>query len=102
MATVKNIGVNNYCDKLNTGSSDMKAMINTLRNEAKRAYGVDNPLYAKNEQHLTELADMIDWKLQLLLKTCPFDWKGADKDVETTVSVGPEGKRDFSGGYIGG
>jgi hypothetical protein len=46
---------------------------------------------------------MIEWKLQILMKSCPFEWKGADKDIES-VSVGRADTTgpDFSGGYIGG
>jgi hypothetical protein len=48
---------------------------------------------------------MIDWKLQLLMKACPFEWKGGGKDIERDVSVESVKKQpdiDFSGGYVGG
>jgi hypothetical protein len=105
MATVKNIKINNYCDAVNEELASMKMKIDTLREDVIKAYGAENELARSHEQHLLELAAMIEWKLQLLMKSCPFDWKGADKNVETAVSVGPEGKpleTDFSGGYLGG
>jgi hypothetical protein len=101
---VKNIKVNDYCDSVNNELASMKARIHELSEEVKRAYGADNELARAHGRHLCELADMIDWKLQLLMKSCPFDWKGGDKDIDY-VSVGPAEKTtgpDFSGGYIGG
>jgi len=105
MAVAKNIKINTYCDTVSTELSGMKRSIHKLRDEAKKTYGADSEEFRKYEQHLCELADMIDWKLQLVMKACPFDWQGADKDIESVVSVGPGEKApeiDFSGGYVGG
>ncbi len=105
MATVKGINVKGYCDAMDTELAGMKDRINALREDAKRTYGADSELFHTHERHLVELADFIDWKLQILMKACPFDWQGADKDIESTVSVGPAEKTpgtDFSGGYLGG
>jgi hypothetical protein len=50
------------------------------------------------------MAEYIEWKLQVLEKGTPFDWKTAGRSVESDVSVrSPENKGpDFSGGYLGG
>jgi hypothetical protein len=105
MATAKNIKVNSYCDTVTHELSEMKEGIDILREEAKKTYGAESMQYRTYERHLCELADMIDWKFQLLMKACPFDWKGGGKDIESDVSVESLGKLpeiDFSGGYIGG
>lgn len=105
MATVKDINVKGYCDAVNTELAGMKERIRALREDVKRAYGPDSELVRTHERHLVELADMIEWKLQILMKACPFEWKGQDEGVESIVSVGPAEKApatDFSGGYIGG
>ncbi len=105
MATIKDVSVNNYCDAVSNELAAMKAKINELREDVKRVYGAGNELTLTHERHLCELEDFIDWKLQILMKVCPMDWKGLDKDIETTVSVEPVEKMpeaDFSGGYIGG
>ena len=105
MATAKEITITNYCDAVNSELVGMKSRLDVLREGVKKAYGVGNELTRAHERHLCELADMIEWKLKILMKACPFDWKGADKDVESTVSVGPAGKTsefDASGGYLGG
>lgn len=106
MATViKNIKINNYCDTVSNEFSEMKEGIHIIREEAKKTYGVESVEFQKYDAHLCELADMIDWKLQLLMKACPFDWKGTGAEVEGDVQVESVGKFpeiDFSGGYIGG
>lgn len=105
MATVKDVNVRGYCDAVNKGLGEMKERIFALREDGKKTYGEESELFQVHERHLLELAEMIDWKLQILMKACPFDWKGRDKDYESAVSVGPAdkaGASDFSGGYLGG
>src|SRR5512146_1444156 len=104
MATAKNIKLYGYCDDVNKELASMKARLHELQEEVKTVYGADNELALAHGRHLCELADMIEWKLQILMKACPFEWKGADKDIES-VSVGPAEATtgpDFSGGSIGG
>ncbi len=105
MATVKNIKVNGYCDEVNNELTAMKKSIHLLREDARNTYGTESEQFLAFDRHLCELADMIDWKLQLLIKACPFDWKGMESDIESVVSVGPveaSPEGEFSGGYIGG
>ena len=105
MATAKNIKVNSFCDTVTRELSEMKEGIHIIREEAKKAYGVESEEFRRYDVHLCELADMIDWKLQLVMKSCPFDWKGGGKDIESDVQVEALGELpeiDFSGGYIGG
>jgi hypothetical protein len=105
MATIMNAKVNGYCDALNAELVGMKTRIEVLREDAKRTYGPDNELTRTHERHLAELADTIEWKLRILMKACPFEWKGGDKGIESTPSVAQVERTtgpDFSGGYIGG
>ena len=104
MATVKDKKVYDYCDAVNNELASMKMRIHELQDDVKKIYGPDNELARAHGRHLCELADMIEWKLQILMKACPFEWKGGDKDIEsvsvgqTEATTGP----DFSGGYVGG
>jgi len=105
MASAKNININSFCDTVTRELSEMKEGIHIIREEAKRAYGEDSMRFRSYDTHLCELADMIEWKLQLLLKACPFEWKGVGNDVERDVQVETLTTLpniDFSGGYIGG
>lgn len=105
MAMVKDINVKGFCDTVYTELSGMKERILAMRDDLARTYGAESELFGTYERHLCELADQIDWKLQILSHACPFDWKGSATGVESIVSVRqPEnvGETDFSGGYIGG
>lgn len=95
-----------YCDEVYTELSGMKDRIMKMQDSLKRVYGTESELAGKFERHLCELADQIDWKLQILSHACPFDWKGSEAPEydENSVSVGPADVQipDFSGGYVGG
>ncbi len=105
MATVKNIKINSFFDTVTRELSEMKEGIHIIREEAKKTYGAESEEFRRYDVHLCELADMIDWKLQLVMKASPFDWKGTGMDIESDVQVESLGKFpdiDFSGGYVGG
>jgi hypothetical protein len=74
--------------------------------EIKHVEGFDNKVAATHDRHLKELIEAIDWKLEILTKVCPYEWRGMSEDFESTVSVevgGSTPKQDpISGGYIGG
>jgi hypothetical protein len=55
-------------------------------------------------RHLSELADQIDWKLQILAHSCPVDWKGsADyEEIAEVSTLEKSGDVEFSPGYVGG
>ena len=102
---IKNKDVKSFCDEVYTELEGMKMKIVAMNEELSMAYGDDSEPNHMFKRHLGELADQIEWKLQILSHACPYDWKGSKGDVENTVSVrqqetveGP----DFSGGYVGG
>jgi hypothetical protein len=104
MATVKDIN-KDFCDDVFTELSGMKKRIMDMRDNLARTFGAEGDLFGKYERHLCELADQIEWKLQILSHACPYDWKGSAEYAENIVSVGPAEKApetDFSGGYLGG
>jgi hypothetical protein len=105
MATVNDIKLRNYCDVINNELSGMKNRIDAMKEGLARTYGAESTEYDVHSRHLSELGEFIEWKLQILMKVCPFDWKGLDKDIETTVSVSSPDKStgpEISGGYLGG
>ena len=102
---IKKSGVKSFCDEVYTELEGMRMKILTMGHELSMAYGDDSEPNHMFKRHLSELADQIEWKLQILSHACPYDWKGSKEEVESTVSVrqqetteGP----DFSGGYVGG
>lgn len=106
MATaLNNMKTKAFCDEVYAELAGMKKRLADMRARLEAAYGVDTDIYDKFDRHLCELADQIEWKLQILSHACPFDWKGSVEYGESIVSVGqPETASgpDFSGGYIGG
>ncbi|HUI45056.1 MAG TPA: hypothetical protein VL122_03555 [Nitrospirota bacterium] len=106
MATANVLNEKGYLLEVYRELEDIKERINRLRKDLAATYGREGTVFMTHERHLLEIADYIDWKLQILEKGTGFDWKAAgEKDVESIVSVrspelgtGP----DFSGGYVGG
>lgn len=105
MGTVKDIKKNEYCDEVLNELAFMIQNVNELRVMLEKAYGKESDVFRIHDRHLVELAEHIDWKLQILATACPFDWKGLGPDVQSEVSVRePEmaAGRDISSGYLGG
>jgi len=105
MANVKDIKINGYCDEVSEKLTSIKESIHLLQEDAKKVYGEGSERSKIYGRHLCELADIVDWKLQLLMKACPFEWKGTDREFDRIASVASSdeiAKSEFSGGYIGG
>ena len=102
MATSRTIEQKGYCDEILEELALMIETVNDLRDEAGRVYGKDSAVFRTHDKHLGELAEYLDWKLQLLTTACPFEWKGIT-GVESVVSVRqPEAGPEISGGLLGG
>jgi hypothetical protein len=103
MANVKDIKIG-ICDEVYTELEGMKERLETLKEKFQRAYPVEDKLSGLYNRHLHELAEQIEWRLQILSHACPHDWKGSADYEENTVSVEPQKtfETDFSGGYVGG
>jgi hypothetical protein len=105
MGTAKDIKKNEYCDEVLAELAYMIQNVHDMRAMLGSAYDRDSEVFKVHDRHLAELADLIDWKLQILTTACPFDWKGLGPDVQSEVSVRqPElsAVRDTAGGYLGG
>ncbi len=105
MATVKLISEKDYLKEVFSELEAIKIKVLALRKDLAETSGRTGRLFMEHDRHLLEMAEYIDWKLQVLEKGTPFDWKTAGTMVESDVSVSPpenaEGP-DFSGGYLGG
>jgi hypothetical protein len=75
-----------------------------MSGDITQTYGEGTAPFTTFQRHLKELAEQIEWKLQILSHACPFEWEGSREKVESIVSVQPEVPKgpDFSGGYVGG
>ena len=104
MATAKDIRKNEYCDEVLSELAFMIQNIQDLKVHAGATLGQDTDLAKAHERHLTEAAEHLDWKLQILTSACPFDWKGLGEGVQDVVSVRQPDATDpdLAGGYGGG
>jgi len=105
MATAKEIKEMAYLEEVYKALEGIKMRISVLREDLARTHGRDSMIFMAHDRHLLEMADYIEWKLQVLEKGTGFDWKTVRQSIESDVSVrqventpGP----DFSGGYLGG
>lgn len=108
MATANEVKEKAYFEDVFRELEGIKMRLFVLREELARTYGIDSPILLAHDRHLVEMAEYIDWKIQILEKGTSFDWKtakGGRLNIQSDVSVqtlegvaGPE----FSGGYVGG
>lgn len=105
MASVLNMKESKgFCDEVYSQLADMKEKILKLRDRSAAASSGKELAGGMFGRHLGELADQIDWKLQILAHSCPLDWKGsADFAEEAQVNATEKfGDIEFSPGYVGG
>jgi hypothetical protein len=108
MATAREIKEKVYFDEVYNVLEGIKMRLYLLREELAKTYGKDSKLLLAHDRHLLEMAEYIDWKIQVREKGTSFDWKtakGSNTEVESDVSVFETDNRkgpDFSGGYVGG
>jgi hypothetical protein len=105
MATARVINEKEYLKEVYSELEAIKNKVLALRSDLTSITGREGTMFREHDRHLLELAEYIDWKLQVLEKGTPFDWKAAGAAVESEVSVRPPeltSGPDFSGGYLGG
>lgn len=86
MATVKNIGFNNYCDRMYRELSDMRTRLSGFVNEIEHMKGKEKVSLQSHVAHFQDLIRAVDWKLEILTRVCPYEWSGYG-DVEKTASI---------------
>lgn len=105
MASLMNVKESKgFCDEVYTLLADMKEKIIELKGRSvaeSPGKDIEGGMFGR---HLGELADQIDWKLQILSHSCPVDWKGSADYAETAQVNTTEKSEDieFSPGYVGG
>lgn len=105
MTAAKAITEKEYLKEVFSELEAVKDRVLALRKDLAQVTSGGRTIYAAHDRHLLELAEYIDWKLQVLEKGTGFDWKAAGMSVESDVSVSAPEKSsgpDISGGYLGG
>ncbi|MBF0506547.1 MAG: hypothetical protein HQL09_06910 [Nitrospirae bacterium] len=107
MASGRSIGnIRSYCDVIFDELTDMKSRVLGLVRDIELMQGHDKELVISHVRHLNDIANTIDWKLEILTKVCPTDWMRYAAGAES-VSVKVPGKAEFdkdftSAGDFGG
>ncbi len=106
MASVLNVKESKeFCDEVYTQLEDIREKIIKLRNRSSAGGLTSDIDGGKFVRQLTELADIIDWKLQILSHSCSYDWRGAsgyEGDAQVDEMDRASDSDNFSAGYIGG
>ncbi len=107
MATIMDVkGTKAFCDEVYTKLTGMKKTLTDLQTKTKMiGPESDNEVVETFRRHLCEIAEEIDWKLQILAHSCPYNWQGSE-EFEDTVKVSVTDRSpeidEVSGGYLGG
>jgi hypothetical protein len=105
MASVMNMKESKgFCDEVYAQLTDMREKLIKLQSHSTAKSPGDDLGGGLFGRHLRDLADQIEWKLQILAHSCPVDWKGS-ADFEETAQVSEKEKSkdlEFSPGYVGG
>ncbi len=87
MASKRNIKITSYCDSLFDELTEMKARALDLAECVELMQGEEKETLKSHVTHLRDIANVIDWKLEILTKVCPADWTKYSKGAEDVVSV---------------
>lgn len=105
MASLMNVKESKgFCDEVYTRLTDMKKQLIELRDRSvakSPGIGIEGGMFGR---HLGELADQIDWKLQILSHSCTIDWKGSAEyeEIAEVNTMVKSADAEFSPGYLGG
>ncbi len=106
MASVMNVKESKeFCNEVYTQLEGIREKIIKLRNRSSVGGPTSDIDGGKFARQLTELADILDWKLQILSHSCSYGWKGAsdyEGDAQVDEMDRASDSDNFSGGYIGG
>jgi hypothetical protein len=104
MASARNIGMRSYCDSVFDELMDAKSRILGLAECIGQMQGPEKEILKPHIRHLEDIANTIDWKLEILTKVCPADWTRYSKGAESVSVKVPENfdKEFAAGGDVGG
>ena len=105
MATAKDIRVGDYCTRVYAELSGMRWKLLNFVQEIEEMSGPEKEMLQTHISHFQDIIDAIDWKLEIIGRVCPYEWKGP-VEVETRASVQlqeePVKEEAVAGGYLGG
>jgi hypothetical protein len=91
-----------FCDDVFTQLSDIKQKILALEKRSSAGGMLNDIDGGKFVRQLAELADQIDWRLQILAHSCSHNWAGSVEYEGAEVDAARVKDVEFSPGYLGG
>ncbi len=103
MATARNIDYGKICEDLYAELDTMKNRISLLVEKIDMLGPELRERFRPVVRHLGEIINIIEWKMEIFTKVCPFDLSGYHREVESGSSIPLlEKTEEFSSGYVGG
>ena len=106
MPKARSFHLKNYCERVFADLILMKSKLQSHVRELERMSGAEKDLLHGHIAHFRDIMDTIDWKLELLMKACPYEWTPYSYDIEYRAAVPlqkePIEKEPVAGGYVGG
>jgi hypothetical protein len=106
MAEVRNVQAKTYCENVFADLTLMKSRLNMRIRELERMRGPVKNTLGWQITHFRDIIKTIDWKLDILMKACPYEWTGFTYDIEYSASVPvqetPAAEETIPAGYGGG
>lgn len=103
MASVMNVKESEvFCDEVFTQLSDIKNKIVALEKRSSAGGMLHDIDGGKFVRQLAELAEQIDWRLQILSHSCSHNWAGSVDYEGAQVEAEKAKDVEFSPGYLGG
>lgn len=106
MADAGNKQAKTYCENVFADLTLMKSKLNMRIRELDRMSGPAKNALEWQITHFRDIIDTIDWKLDILMKACPYEWTGYTYNIEYSASVPLQEKaveeEPIPAGYTGG
>ena len=105
MATAKDIRFNGYCDRMYAELSGTRDRLLGFVKEIESMPATEKKVLESHITHFQDLVKMIEWKLEILTRVCPFEWSAYSGNFERASVEVPTDVRHMeavSGGYGGG
>ncbi len=103
MASVLNMKeTEGFCNDVYTQLSDIKEKIIALEKRSSAGGMLGDIDGGKFARQLAELAEQIDWRLQILSHSCSHNWTGSADYEGAEVDAASVKDVNFSPGYLGG
>jgi len=103
MVQGKGFNVRDHCEKVFSDLTLMKSKLQSHVRELEQVGGAEKIIVGTHIAHLRDIIRTIDWKLEILMRACPYEWTGYTYDLQYCASVPVQDEKELiESGYVGG